>query len=85
MVVRNPTESAKIAYTTSRAGARNIVEAIKGKMEFSLPDHNVLMSEAMANLQKQDEDILHSTLANAELNAKTRWAIQRAVEGMTSS
>ena len=89
MGVRNPIESAKIAYTTSRAGTRNIVEAIKGKMEFSLPDHNVLMSDAMANmhttLQQQDEVILNSTLANSELNAKTRRAIQRAVEGKTSS
>ncbi|KAL5484235.1 hypothetical protein EMCRGX_G020696 [Ephydatia muelleri] len=32
MGVRNPIESAKIAYTTSRAGTRNIVDAIKGKM-----------------------------------------------------
>ena len=87
--VRNPIESAKIAYTTSRAGTRNIVDAIKGKIEFSLPDHNVLMSDAMANmhttLQHQDEVILHSTLANSELNAKIRRAIQRAVEGKTSS
>ena len=68
---------------------RHIVDAIKGKMEFSLPDHNVLMSDAMANmhtiLQQQDEVILLTTLANSELNAKTRQAIQRAVEGMTSS
>ena len=88
MGVRNPTESATIAYITSRAGTRNIVDAIKGKVEFSLPDHNVLMSGAMATmpttLQQQDEAILHSTLANAELNAKTRRAIQRAVEGKTS-
>eukprot|EP00731_Ephydatia_muelleri_P014402 Em0008g122a len=74
MGVRNPIESAKIAYTTSRAGTRNILDAIKGKMEFSLPDHNVLMSGAKANmhitLQQQDEVILHSTLANSELNAK---------------
>ena len=87
MGVRNPIESAKIAYTTSRAGTRNIVDAIKGKMEFSLPDHK--MSDAMSNmhttLQQQDEVILHSTLANSELNAKTRRAIQRAVEGKTSS
>ena len=79
---RNPIESAKIAYTTSRAGTRNIVDAIKGK---TLPYHNVLMSDAMKNmhttLQQQDEVILHSTLANSELNAKTRRAIQRAVEG----
>ena len=72
-----------------RAGTRNIVDAIKGKMVFSLPDHNVLISEAMANmhttLQHQDEVILHSTLANSELNAKTRRAIQRAVEGKVSS
>ena len=89
MGVRNPIESAKIAYTTSRAGTRNIVDAIKGKMEFSLPDYNVLMSDAMANmhttLQQQDEVILHSTLVNSELNARTRWAIQQAVEGKTSS
>ena len=89
MGVRNPIESAKIAYITSRAGTRNIVDAIKGKMEFSLPDHNVQMSDAMANmhttLQQQDEVTLHSTLANSELNAKTRRAIQRAVEGKTSS
>ena len=50
MGVCNPIESAKIAYTTSRAGTRNIVDAIKVKMEFSLPDHNVLMSDAMANM-----------------------------------
>ena len=89
MGVRNPIKTAKIAYTTSRAGTRNIVDAIKGKMEFSLPDHNDLMSDAMANmhttLQQQDEVILHSTLANSELNAKTRRAIQQAVEGKTSS
>ena len=85
MRVRNPIESAKIAYTTSRAGTRNIMDAIKGNMEFSLPDHNVLMSDAMANmhttLQQQDEVTLHSTLANSELNARTRRAIQRAVHG----
>ena len=79
----------KLPYTTFRAGTRHIVDAIKGKMEFSLPDHNVLMSDAMANmhttLQQQDEVILHTTLANSELNAKTRRAIQRAVEGRTSS
>ena len=89
MGVRNPIKTAKIAYTTSRAGTRNIVDAIKGKMEFSLPDHNVLMSDAMANmhttLHQQDEVVLHSTLANSELNAKTRRAIQGAVEGKTSS
>eukprot|EP00731_Ephydatia_muelleri_P010050 Em0005g636a len=50
MGVHNPTESAKIAYTTSKAGTRNIVDAIKGKLEFSLPDHNVLMSKEMANM-----------------------------------
>ena len=42
----------------------------KGKEEFSLPDHNVLMSEAMANmhttLQQQDYVILHTILANSE-------------------
>ena len=47
------------------------------------------MSDAMVNmhttLQQQDEVILHSTLANSELHAKTRRAIQRAVEGKTSS
>ena len=89
MGVRSPTENAKIAYTTSRAGTRHIVDAIKGKMEFSLPDHNVLMSDAMATmhttLQQQDEVTLHTTLSNSELNAKKRWAIQRAVEGKTSS
>ena len=89
MGVRNPTENDKIAYTTSRAGTRHIVDAIIGKMEFSLPDHNVLMSDAMANmhttLQQQDEFILHTTLSNSELNAKTRRAIQRAVEGKISS
>ena len=57
--------------------------------EFSLPDHNVLMSDVMANmsttLQQQDEVILHTTLASSELNAKTRRAIQLAVEGKTSS
>ena len=88
MGVRNPTESAKIAYITSRAGTRNIVDAIKGKAEFSLPDHNVLMSEAYGkhahHLQQQDEVVLHSILANSEINAKTRRAIQRAVEGKTS-
>ena len=61
----------------------------KGKEEFSLPDHNVLMSEAMANmhttLQQQDDVILHTILANSELNVKTRRAIQRTVEGKTSS
>ena len=74
---------------TSRTGTRNIVDAIKGKMEFSLPDHNVLMSDALANmhttLQQLHEVILHTTLANSVLNAKTRRAIQRAVEGKTSS
>ena len=89
MGVCNPTENAKIAYTTSRAGTRHIVDAIKGKMEFSLPDHKVLMSDAMANmhttLQQQDGVILHTKLSNSELNAKTRRAIQRAVEGKTSS
>ena len=65
------------------------MDAIKGKMEFSLPDHNVLMADAMANmyytLQQQDEVIIHTKLANSELNAKTRQSIQRAVEGKTSS
>ncbi|KAL5494116.1 hypothetical protein EMCRGX_G015392 [Ephydatia muelleri] len=56
MGVHNPTESAKIAYTTSKAGTRNIVDAIKGKLEFSLPDHNVLMSKEMANM--------HTTLSS---------------------
>ena len=55
------------------------MEAIKGKMEFSLPGHNVLISGAMANmhttLKKQDEAILHLT----------RRAIERAGEGKTSS
>ena len=82
MGVCNPIKTANIAYTTSRAGTRNIVDD-------SLPDHNVLMSDAMVNmhttLQLQDEVILHSTLANSELNAKTRRAIKRAVEGKTSS
>ena len=66
----NPMESAKIAYTTSGAGTRNIVDAIKKKVEFSLLDHNVVMSEAMANmhttLQQQDEVILHSILAKCK-------------------
>ena len=47
------------------------------------------MSDAMKNLhttlQQQNEVILHSTLANSELNAKTRRAIQWAVDGKTSS
>ena len=77
MEVCNPTENAEIAYATSRAATRHIVDAIKGKMEFSIPDHNVLMSDAMANmhttLQQQHEVILHTTLTNFELNAKTRW------------
>ena len=89
MGARNPTENARVAYTTSRAGTRHIVDAIKGKMEFSLPDQNVLMADAMANmhytLQQQDEVILHTTLANSELNAKTRLSIQQAVEVKTSS
>ena len=40
MGVCKPTKSAKIAYPTSRASTRNIVDAMKGKAEFSLSDRN---------------------------------------------
>ena len=47
------------------------------------------MSEAMTNkrttLQQQDGVIVQSTLANTELNAKTKQAIQWGGEGKTSS
>ena len=61
------------------------MNAIKGKVKFCLPDHNVLISDAMANmhttLQEQDEVTFLSTLGNSELNAKTRQEIQQAEEG----
>ena len=44
-----------------------------------------LMANMHTTLQQQDEVILHSILANSELNAKTRRAIQQAVEGKISS
>ena len=86
MGVHNPTENAKINILHPEQAQDTLLMPSK---EFSLPDHNVIMSDAMANmhttLQQQDEVILHTTLANSELNARTRRAIQRAVEGKTSS
>ena len=43
------------------------------------------MANMHTTLQQQDEVTLPSILGSSELNAKTRRAIQRAVEGKTSS
>ena len=45
MGVRNPVDTAKINFTTSRAGTSNIVDAIKGSKQFSTSDYSILMSE----------------------------------------
>ena len=87
MGVRNPVETSKIAFATSRAGTSNIVDAIKGCKQFSIPDHSIQMSEAASAmhkiLQQNDEDKLTSVLATVDPN--TRRAITRSVGSKSSS
>ena len=64
MGVRNPVEISKVAFTTSRAGTSNIVDAIKHYKQFSTSDHSIQMSEAASAMhkifQQNNEDELNS-------------------------
>ena len=87
MGVRNPVETSKVAFATSRAGTSNIVDAIKGYKQFSTSDHSIQMSEAASAMhkifQQNDEDKLTSVLATLDPN--TRRAITRSVGSKSSS
>ena len=78
MGVRNPVETSKVTFATSRAGTSNIVDAIKGCKQFSTSDHSIQMSEAASAMRKIiHEDKLTSVLATLDPN--TRRAITRSV------
>ena len=50
MGIRNPIEIANNAYETSRTGTSVIVDAIKGKVPFSMLDHNDQFAKTISSM-----------------------------------
>ena len=87
MGIRDPTEAAQCAYTTSRDSTTTVSASIKGKAEFSVQTHNEKLAGAHAKLRGEqktsDEAKLNAALK--PMDAKKKRAIKRAVEGKTSN
>ena len=86
MGIRNPIETANNAYETSRIGTSVIVDAIKGKVPFSMLDHNDQFAKtisSMHNIRHQDQATQDSILSI--LDAKKKRAFRRSIDGKTSA
>ena len=66
MGIRNPIETANNAYETSRTGTSVIVDAIKGKVPFSMLDHSNQFAKTISsmhcNIRHQDQATQDSIL-----------------------
>jgi hypothetical protein len=87
MGIRDPVESARVAYSESKENTIKIVRAIKGIEEFSVHEHRETIAESHAKLhaeQKQNNQVkLEAALE--PLDAVKRRRIMRAVDGKTSN
>ena len=87
MGIRNPIETANNAYEMSRTGTSVIVDAIKGKVPFSMLDHNDQFAKTISsmhcNIRHQDQATQDSNLSI--LDAKKKRAFRRSIDGKTSA
>ena len=84
MGIRNPIKTANNAYETSTSV---IVDVIKGKVPFSMLDHNNQFAKTISsmhcNIRHQDQATQDSILSI--LDAKKKRAFRRSVDGKTSA
>ena len=87
MGVRDPVESAEMAYSASKDGTVKIVKAIKGDEEFAVHEHRERIAESHVKLrmERKEQDQRKLDAALESMDAKKRRTVMRAVDGKTSN
>ena len=87
MGVRDPVESAEMAYSASKDGTVKILKAIKGDEEFAVHKHRERIAETHVKLrmERKEQDQRKLDAALESMDAKKRHTVMRAVDGKTSN
>ena len=87
MGLRDPVESAEMAYSASKDGTVKIVKAIKGDEEFTVHEHRERIAETHVKLrmEQKEQDQRKLDAALESMDAKKRRTVMRAVDGKTSN
>ena len=87
MGIRDPVMAAMTWFRTSSSGAGNLIEAIKGKTEFSLADHVINLKESRLDgrscLDRLERERFEEVFR--DLGTREKRAVLRGVEGKISN